>query len=74
MTRTIDSKRRVTLPKLFSPGDEVEMEMQGKDLLVVRRVKPAGPPRSRLVKRRGVGLVFARGRAVTREDVWEDGS
>lgn len=69
MTRTLDSKRRVIIPEPFSPGDVVDMELQGDDLLVVRRLKPAAPPRPRLKRKKGIGLVFTRGKTISDGDV-----
>lgn len=69
LTRTLDSKRRVIIPEPFSPGDVVDMELRSDDLLVVRRLKPAVPPPPRLKKKKGVGLVFTGGKAISDDDV-----
>lgn len=69
MRTTIDHEHRAVLPPPFAPGDVVEMEMEGVDALVVRRVQPAtfsGP--LRLVESSGELLVVG-GPVLTNDDV-----
>ena len=66
MTTTVDQRRRAVLP--FKPGDVLMIEKQAPDIVVLRRLKPAAPPRPKLVRIRGE-LFSAGGESLTNEDV-----
>jgi hypothetical protein len=65
MTTTVDQKHRAVTP--FKPGDVLEIEQQGPDVLVLKRTKQAAGTRPRLV-RRNRRLVFV-GDATTTDEV-----
>ena len=65
MTTTVDEKRRAVTP--FKPGDVLEIEQQGPDVVVLKRRKQADRARPRLVRRNG-RLVFV-GEPITTEEV-----
>jgi hypothetical protein len=71
MTRTIDLKRRLVLPDHFHSGDVVEIETEGEDVVIVRRMKAAERSRSRprLVRRKDGSTVFVGGPPVNAEIV-----
>ena len=68
MRATLDDKRRAVLPPQFSPGDVVDIEPQGPDVLIVRRMKQAPLPKARLVRRPG-GLVAVGGKTIDSDEV-----
>ena len=51
----------------FKPGDVLEIEQQGPDIVVLKRTKPAKSARPKLVRRKG-RLVFV-GEPITTEEV-----
>jgi hypothetical protein len=65
MTTTVDQKHRAVIP--FKPGDVLEIEQQGPDVVVLKRTKHAESGRAKLVRRKG-RLVFV-GEPVTTEEV-----
>ena len=65
MTTTVDQKHRAVTP--FKPGDVLEIEQQGPDVLVLKRTKQAASTRPKLV-RRNRRLVFV-GEAATTDEV-----
>ena len=65
MTTTVDQKRRAETP--FKPGDVVEIEQRGPDVVVLKRKKKADSARPRLVRPNG-RLVFV-GEPITTEEV-----
>ena len=71
MTRTIDPKRRLVLPDHFHAGDVVEIETEGEDVVIIRRMKAVKrrPHKMRLVRRRDGSTVIAGGPGITSEDV-----
>jgi bifunctional DNA-binding transcriptional regulator/antitoxin component of YhaV-PrlF toxin-antitoxin module len=65
MTTTVDQKHRAVIP--FDPGDILEIQQQGPDVVVLKRTKQAESGRAKLVRREG-RLVFV-GEPVTTEQV-----
>jgi hypothetical protein len=62
MRSTIDHEHRAVLPPPFAPGDVVDIEAEGTDSLVVRRVRRAGASEPmRLVESSGELLVVGGG-------------
>lgn len=69
MTTTLDDKRRAVI-KAFQPGDVIEIEPQGADAVLLRRMKPvAKKDKPRLVRRKSGDLVFVGGAPVSSEEV-----
>ena len=68
MRATLDDKRRAVFPPQFSPGDIVNIESQGPDVVIVRRMKPVALPRPKLIRRKG-GLVAVGGKPVNNDAV-----
>jgi hypothetical protein len=52
MTTTLDSKHRAVI-KAFKPGDVLEVQEQGDDIVVLKRMKPANAPKPKLVTIKG---------------------
>jgi hypothetical protein len=67
VTTTLDSKRRAVI-KTFKPGDVLQVEEQGPDIVLLRRMKPVEHPKPKLVRRKGE-LVVAGGSPITSEEV-----
>lgn len=65
MKITVDESRRVVLP--FEPGDVLDIERTGPDVLILKRVNPRQQS-PRLVIEHGE-LVGVGGQSVTTEDV-----
>ena len=66
---TIDNEHRAVLPSPFVPGDVVDIEAQGQDALIVRRVGRSGRSESfRLAETNGELLVVG-GPVLTNDDV-----
>jgi hypothetical protein len=62
----VDQRRRAVLP--FKPGDVLSVEKQSADIVVLKRMKPAQPPKPKLVRIKGE-LFSAGGVSVSNEDV-----
>jgi len=71
MTRTVDPKRRLVLPDHFHSGDVVEIQTEGEDVVIVRRMKAVERkhPKARLVRRKDGTTVIAGGAPVNDEIV-----
>ena len=65
MTTTVDQKHRAVTP--FNPGDVLEIQQRGPDVVVLKRTKLAKSSRAKLVRRKG-RLVFV-GDPVSTEEV-----
>jgi hypothetical protein len=65
MTTTVDQKHRAVTP--FKPGDVLEIEQQGPDVVVLKRTKQTASVKPKLV-RRNQRLVFV-GEAITTGEV-----
>lgn len=65
MKATVDQSRRVVLP--FEPGDVLDMERTGPDVVILKRLSPA-PQTPQLVIENGE-LVGVGGQRVTSVDV-----
>lgn len=52
MRATLDEKRRAISPPQFSSGDIVDIELQGSDVLIVRRMRQVLRPKPKLVFKR----------------------
>ena len=50
MTTTVDQKQRAVTP--FEPGDVLEIQQQGPDVVVLKRTKQAESGRAKLVRRK----------------------
>jgi hypothetical protein len=69
VTATLDSKLRVTVKtKTFKAGDVVQVEEQGPDIVVLKRMKPAVLPKPKLVRIKGE-LFSKGGGRLTNEEV-----
>jgi hypothetical protein len=69
VTTTLDSKvRAVIKTKTFKPGDVLQIEEQGSDVVVLKRMRPAEMPKPKLVRRKG-HLVFVGGAKITSDSV-----
>ncbi len=68
MTTTLDTKHRAVI-KLFHPGDVLQVEAQGEDVVVLRRMKPAADHYQPRLGRKNGRLVVLGGKPVTNEDV-----
>lgn len=70
MTTTLDSKKRAVLAP-SSPGDVIQIESQGDDVLLLRRMKPAPDKQfqPRIVRRKNGDLVVVGGKPITTEEV-----
>lgn len=68
MRATLDDKRRAVFPPQFSPGDIVDIELQGPDVLIVRRMRQVLLPKPKLVRRPG-GLIAVGGKSVNSDEV-----
>lgn len=66
VTTTIDDRHRAVL-KMFQPGDVAQIEQDGPDVVILRRMKPVEKKKPRLVKRNGE--LFSDGPRLTNEDV-----
>lgn len=71
MTRTIDPKRRLVLPDHFHSGDVVEIETEGEDVLIIRRMKAVKrhTHKMRLVRQKDGFTVLVGGSPVNSEIV-----
>jgi hypothetical protein len=65
MTTTVDKEHRAVTP--FDPGDILEIQQQGPDVVILKRTKQAESARAKLVRSEG-RLVFV-GDPVTTEEV-----
>lgn len=69
MTATLDSKLRVTVKtKTFKAGDVAEIEEQGPDVVVLKRMRPAQPSKPKVVRVKGE-LFSEGGGRLTNEEV-----
>lgn len=67
MTTTLDNECRAVL-SAFLPGDVLEIEPQGADAILLRRLKTSADPKPHLERRDG-RLVFVGGAKITNDDV-----
>lgn len=67
MTTTVDSQHRAVLKK-FAPGDILDVQDQGPDVVVLRRMKPPRQSKARLVRRKGE-LIAVGGPKLTGDEV-----
>jgi hypothetical protein len=69
VTAILDSKLRVTVKtKTFKLGDVVQIEEQGPDMVVLKRMKPADTPNPKLVRIKGE-LFSKGGGSLTNDEV-----
>ncbi|MBA4148205.1 MAG: hypothetical protein H0X66_08815 [Verrucomicrobia bacterium] len=68
VTTTVDERHRAVL-KAFDPGDVLDIEQVGSDVVVLKSMKPAQLPKPKLVRNKQGDLVFVGGKRITNEDV-----